>query len=137
MIDDGYLDIGIIDTVKDLFFNLIGAIVFSVFGIAIAVIFTSWNIITNIVWAKMVTATLSYQSTILWCRSVYKISSGIASEPICFHRFYGHNDYYNHYTGMVNSRLQQNCCIITKEIESYIYSLKNGTSLIKKSDKTV
>ncbi|MFL2079781.1 hypothetical protein [Marinilactibacillus psychrotolerans] len=32
VIDDGYLDIGIIDTMKDLFVNLLGAIVFSVFG---------------------------------------------------------------------------------------------------------
>ncbi|WP_080848981.1 hypothetical protein [Cytobacillus gottheilii] len=32
VIDAGYLDIGIIDTMKDLFVNLIGAIVFSVFG---------------------------------------------------------------------------------------------------------
>lgn len=32
VIDDGYLDIGIIDTMKDLFVNLIGAIVFSVLG---------------------------------------------------------------------------------------------------------
>lgn len=31
-IDNGYLDIGIIDTMKDLFVNLLGAIVFSVFG---------------------------------------------------------------------------------------------------------
>ncbi|WP_453991506.1 hypothetical protein [Bacillus nitroreducens] len=32
VIYDGYLDIGLIDTMKDLFVNLIGAIVFSVFG---------------------------------------------------------------------------------------------------------
>jgi len=32
VIDHGYLDIGIIDTMKDLFVNLIGAIVFSVLG---------------------------------------------------------------------------------------------------------
>lgn len=32
VIDAGYLDIGIIDTMKDLFVNLLGAIVFSVFG---------------------------------------------------------------------------------------------------------
>jgi len=32
VIDGGYLDIGIIDTMKDLFVNLLGAIVFSVFG---------------------------------------------------------------------------------------------------------
>ncbi|WP_071396317.1 hypothetical protein [Bacillus tuaregi] len=32
VIDDGYLDIGIIDTMKDLFVNLLGAIVFSVLG---------------------------------------------------------------------------------------------------------
>lgn len=32
VIDNGYLDIGIIDTMKDLFVNLLGAIVFSVFG---------------------------------------------------------------------------------------------------------
>src|SRR5699024_11423905 len=32
VIDDGYLDIGIHDTMKDLFVNLLGAIVFSVFG---------------------------------------------------------------------------------------------------------
>lgn len=32
VIDGGYLDIGIIDTMKDLFVNLVGAIVFSVFG---------------------------------------------------------------------------------------------------------
>ena len=31
-IDGGYLDIGIIDTMKDLFVNLLGAIVFSIFG---------------------------------------------------------------------------------------------------------
>ncbi|MBQ9279928.1 MAG: hypothetical protein IJ215_02630 [Clostridia bacterium] len=31
-IDGGYLDIGIIDTMKDLFVNLLGAVVFSVFG---------------------------------------------------------------------------------------------------------
>ena len=29
---DGYLDIGILDTMKDLFVNFIGALVFSVFG---------------------------------------------------------------------------------------------------------
>ena len=32
VIEHGYLDIGIIDTMKDLFVNLIGAIVFSVLG---------------------------------------------------------------------------------------------------------
>ncbi len=32
VIEDGYLDIGIIDTMKDLIVNLIGAVVFSVFG---------------------------------------------------------------------------------------------------------
>jgi len=32
VIDEGYLDIGIIDTMKDLFVNLLGAITFSVFG---------------------------------------------------------------------------------------------------------
>lgn len=32
VIDGGYLDIGIIDTMKDLFVNLLGAIVFSIFG---------------------------------------------------------------------------------------------------------
>ena len=32
IIEDGYLDIGIHDTMKDLFVNLIGAIVFSIFG---------------------------------------------------------------------------------------------------------
>lgn len=32
VINDGYLDIGIIDTMKDLFVNLLGAIVFSVLG---------------------------------------------------------------------------------------------------------
>lgn len=32
VVEDGYLDIGIIDTMKDLFVNLLGAIVFSVFG---------------------------------------------------------------------------------------------------------
>ncbi len=32
MINDGYLDIGIIDTMKDMFVNLIGAVVFSVIG---------------------------------------------------------------------------------------------------------
>src|SRR5699024_366014 len=32
VIDDGYLDIGIHDTMKDLFVNLLGALVFSVFG---------------------------------------------------------------------------------------------------------
>ena len=32
VIDGGYLDIGIIDTMKDLFVNLIGAVVFSVIG---------------------------------------------------------------------------------------------------------
>lgn len=31
-VEGGYLDIGIIDTMKDLFVNLIGAIVFSIFG---------------------------------------------------------------------------------------------------------
>ena len=31
-IDSGYLDIGIIDTMKDLFVNFIGAVVFSIFG---------------------------------------------------------------------------------------------------------
>ncbi len=31
-IEGGYLDIGIIDTMKDLFVNLIGAVVFSIFG---------------------------------------------------------------------------------------------------------
>jgi hypothetical protein len=32
VIDNGYLEIGIIDTMKDLFVNLLGAIVFSMFG---------------------------------------------------------------------------------------------------------
>ncbi|WP_071393361.1 hypothetical protein [Bacillus tuaregi] len=32
VIDGGYLDIGIIDTMKDMFVNLLGAIVFSIFG---------------------------------------------------------------------------------------------------------
>src|SRR5699024_9281078 len=32
VIDTGYLDIGIMDTMKDLFVNLLGAIVFSIFG---------------------------------------------------------------------------------------------------------
>ncbi len=32
-IDDGYLDIGLIDTMKDLFVNFIGAIVFSILGL--------------------------------------------------------------------------------------------------------
>ena len=32
VIDGGYLDIGLIDTMKDLFVNLIGAVVFSIFG---------------------------------------------------------------------------------------------------------
>jgi len=31
-IDNGYLDIGIIDTMKDLFVNFIGAIIFSIIG---------------------------------------------------------------------------------------------------------
>lgn len=31
-IDEGYLDIGILDTMKDLFVNFIGALVFSIFG---------------------------------------------------------------------------------------------------------
>lgn len=31
-IDNGYLDIGIIDTMKDLFVNFVGALVFSIFG---------------------------------------------------------------------------------------------------------
>ena len=31
-IDGGYLDIGILDTMKDLLVNLIGAVVFSMFG---------------------------------------------------------------------------------------------------------
>ena len=31
-IEGGYLDIGLIDTIKDLFFNFIGALVFSIFG---------------------------------------------------------------------------------------------------------
>lgn len=33
-IEDGYLDIGINDTMKDLFVNMIGAIVFCIFGVA-------------------------------------------------------------------------------------------------------
>ena len=33
IIENGYLDIGIIDTMKDLFVNLIGAVVFSIFGL--------------------------------------------------------------------------------------------------------
>lgn len=32
VIENGYLDIGLIDTMKDLFVNLIGAVVFSIFG---------------------------------------------------------------------------------------------------------
>lgn len=32
LIQGGYLDIGIIDTMKDLFVNLIGAVVFSIIG---------------------------------------------------------------------------------------------------------
>ena len=32
VIEGGYLDIGIIDTMKDLFVNLIGAVIFSIFG---------------------------------------------------------------------------------------------------------
>jgi hypothetical protein len=32
VVDGGYLDIGLIDTMKDLFVNFIGAIVFSVIG---------------------------------------------------------------------------------------------------------
>lgn len=31
-IDNGYLDIGIIDTMKDLFVNFIGAVIFSIIG---------------------------------------------------------------------------------------------------------
>ena len=33
IIEGGYLDIGIIDTMKDLFVNLIGAVVFSIIGV--------------------------------------------------------------------------------------------------------
>lgn len=32
VIQDGYLDIGLIDTMKDLIVNFIGAVVFSIFG---------------------------------------------------------------------------------------------------------
>ena len=32
IIQNGYLDVGIMDTMKDLFVNFIGAVVFSVFG---------------------------------------------------------------------------------------------------------
>ena len=32
IIQNGYLDVGIIDTMKDLFVNFIGAVVFSIFG---------------------------------------------------------------------------------------------------------
>ena len=32
-IDGGYLDIGLIDTIKDLFFNFVGAVIFSIFGL--------------------------------------------------------------------------------------------------------
>ena len=32
IIEGGYLDIGIIDTMKDLFVNFIGAVVFSILG---------------------------------------------------------------------------------------------------------
>jgi hypothetical protein len=32
VIDGGYLDIGILDTMKDLLVNLIGAVVFSIIG---------------------------------------------------------------------------------------------------------
>ena len=32
-IEDGYLDIGIIDTIKDLIVNFLGSVIFSVFGL--------------------------------------------------------------------------------------------------------
>ena len=32
VIEDGYLELGVIDTMKDLFVNFIGAVVFSIFG---------------------------------------------------------------------------------------------------------
>lgn len=48
-IDGGYLDIGIIDTMKDLFVNFIGAVVFSIFGYFYLISSKKNHIIANLV----------------------------------------------------------------------------------------
>ena len=48
-IDGGYLDIGIIDTMKDLFVNFIGAVVFSIFGYFYLINNKKNHIIANLV----------------------------------------------------------------------------------------
>ena len=48
-IDGGYLDIGIIDTMKDLFVNFIGALVFSIFGYIYLISNKKNHIIANLV----------------------------------------------------------------------------------------
>ena len=48
-IDGGYLDIGIIDTMKDLFVNFIGAIVFSIFGYIYLISSKKNHLIANLV----------------------------------------------------------------------------------------
>jgi len=48
-IDNGYLDIGLIDTMKDLFVNLIGAIIFSILGYFYLITNKKKSFITNFI----------------------------------------------------------------------------------------
>lgn len=54
-IKDGYLDIGIIDTMKDLFVNFIGAISFSIFGYLYVVNRDKYHFIKNFIPTKSTT----------------------------------------------------------------------------------
>ena len=53
-IDNGYLDIGIIDTMKDLFVNFIGAIVFSILGYMYIINRDGYKFLENILPKKKV-----------------------------------------------------------------------------------
>lgn len=52
-IEEGYLDIGLIDTMKDLFVNFIGAICFSIFGYLYILNRDKYHFITNFIPIKM------------------------------------------------------------------------------------
>jgi len=53
-IDNGYLDIGLIDTMKDLFVNFIGALVFSIFGYFYLINNQKNSFITNFIPVKRI-----------------------------------------------------------------------------------
>src|SRR5699024_636630 len=78
VIDDGYLDMGIIDTMKDLFVNLLGAIVFSVFGYLYAHYDQKkYRFVRYFIPEKREKSKLVFNGTFGICPSIYTRMSGV------------------------------------------------------------